>query len=271
MLRTKTVTASLRCAEGRPFGSVVARPHQQVDCVLLNAQEHCALPESLAGYEAALRAAGVGLVRVSAGPLPWAKTILIPACLALPSEAAREVAAQLKDGSCVVLESGAGFAAPKEFAAHQEWLREAWSVEVKAPVDLWKAERRSALRRRSNNQLGDDCRLPIADRRLSIKNSHCNFLNRQSSIENRQFPSPLAPYVDFHWPLKVKVRDFSRAVPVSADAEHIVGWCGHWPIASKQTAGNGTLVFLGSPLGPALWAGDAEAHRWLRKVLDVRR
>jgi len=202
----------------------------------------------LAGYESALSVAGVRFVKASASPLPHAKTILIPACVALPSETATEVVAALKGGSCIVLESGAGFATPKDFAAHQEWLRKSWSVEVEAPVDLWKHS--NSRPRTSKWEFPDD--------------------NRQSAIDNRQFQSPVAPYLDFHWPLKVKVRDFSRIVPVSTPAEQVVGWCGDWPIASKQTLGKGALVFLGSPVGPALRAGDAEANRWLSQVLRVR-
>src|SRR5262249_28124569 len=82
--------------------------------------------------------------------------------------------------------------------------------------------------------------------------------------------SPLAFYVDLDWPLRVKVRDFSYLVPVEAPAEQIVGWWGDYPIASKQTVGEGTLLFLGSPVGPALGAGDNEAYRWLRKVLTQK-
>jgi len=31
--------------------------------------------------------------------------------------------------------------------------------------------------------------------------------------------------------------------------------------------GRGNLIVLGSPLGPALWAGDIEARQWLRAVI----
>jgi hypothetical protein len=243
-----------------PLGEAVACACEKVDCVLLNAREHCALPESLAGYESALSVAGVRFVKASASPLPHAKTILIPACVALPTKTATEVAAALKGGSCIVLESGAGFATPKDFAAHQEWLLNVWSVKVQPRVDLWK---------RRNNWVGNaNCRFSIDDFRLRRSKWDLSNGNRQSTIANRQFPSPAAPYLDFHWPLKVKVRDFSCVVPVSTPAEQVIGWCGDWPIASKQTLGKGALVFLGSPVGPALRAGDAEAHRWLSQVLN---
>lgn len=81
--------------------------------------------------------------------------------------------------------------------------------------------------------------------------------------------------MDYVWPTPAKVRDFSRAVPVSTGASsvttrsmcEVIGWIDGWPVAAKRKVGKGTLVFLGSPLGPALWSGDREAHRWLGEVL----
>jgi hypothetical protein len=207
------------------------------DCVLLDAQEYGALPESLAGYQSALTAGGARFLRTSAGPLPYSKTVIVPACLALRSEVTQEIAVALRGGSRVVLESGAAFTTRPEFAAHQEWLRNYWSVRVEAPIDLWNDKVRDP---RSQGLVG-------------------------------QGPSPLAarvPYVDFRWPFRTKIRDFSRVVPVSALPEQVVASCGHWPVASRYAKGKGTLVFLGSPLGPALLAGDAEAHRWLRAILE---
>jgi hypothetical protein len=75
------------------------------------------------------------------------------------------------------------------------------------------------------------------------------------------------PYVDYVWPLATKVRDFSRVVPVARQQAGIIGWINGLPVALKRKVGRGTFIFLGSPLGPALWTGDAEAHRWLGKLL----
>ena len=222
-----------------PTGLLVASACEPADCVLLDAQEHGPLPESLAGYQSALAAGGARFLRISGGPLPYSRTIIVPACLALPPELSQEIAAALTGGSRVVLESGAGFATRQEFAAHKEWLRDYWSVRVEAPVDLWRPRKDLPERPRS--------RAPLAV--------------RHSPIPAR------VPYVDFHWPFRTKLRDFSRVVPVSALPEHVVASCEHWPVASKQNKGEGTLVFLGSPLGPALLAGDSEAHRWLRAII----
>ena len=220
-----------------PRGHVAATWLEPPDCVLVDAQQQCALPESLAGYESALAADGARFFRTSAGPLPYSKTIIVPACLALRPEITQEIVAALKGGSRVVLESGAGFAMLSDFAGHQEWLRSYWNVRVEAPIDLWRA---------GNGQLGD-----------------------QRSRSGRSPLAARAPYVDFHWPFRTKVRDFSRVLPVSTLEEHVVASCGHWSVASKRTIGEGTLVFLGSPLGPPLLAGDAEAHRWLRAIIAL--
>ncbi len=75
------------------------------------------------------------------------------------------------------------------------------------------------------------------------------------------------PYMDYDWPLAVKVRDFSRVVPVDAPAREVIGRASGLPVALRRRVGRGSLVFLGSPLGPALWAGDAEARRWLGEIV----
>src|SRR6266700_7619012 len=71
------------------------------------------------------------------------------------------------------------------------------------------------------------------------------------------------PYVDYTWPRPAKVRDFSRVVPLGRQAGEVIAWVDGLPVALKRSSGRGKLIFLGSPLGPALWAGDSEARRWL--------
>jgi hypothetical protein len=72
-----------------------------------------------------------------------------------------------------------------------------------------------------------------------------------------------SPYVDYHWPVVTKVRDFSRIVRVDPGDGEIVAWFHDLPVAAKRRIGKGTLVFLGSPLGPHLLSADREASRWL--------
>ena len=75
------------------------------------------------------------------------------------------------------------------------------------------------------------------------------------------------PYVDYSWPDAARVRDFSRVVPVGDQEAEVIAHADGLPVALRRAVGDGTLIFLGSPLGPALWAGDREARRWLFDVV----
>jgi hypothetical protein len=76
-----------------------------------------------------------------------------------------------------------------------------------------------------------------------------------------------APYVEYVWPCVAMVRDFSRVIPVAAAAgAEVIASARLLPVAAKKRVGKGMLVFLGSPLGPALLAGDLEARKWLRSL-----
>ena len=77
------------------------------------------------------------------------------------------------------------------------------------------------------------------------------------------FGSQRIPYVDYTWPSPAKVRDFSRVVPLGRQSGEVIARVDGLPVALKRQTGRGRLIFLGSPLGPALWAGDVEARRWL--------
>jgi hypothetical protein len=74
------------------------------------------------------------------------------------------------------------------------------------------------------------------------------------------------PYVEFTWPRRTMVRDFSRVVPPAEQPGEIIAWAGDLAVGFRRSVGKGTLIYLGSPIGPALWAGDAEARRWLYTV-----
>ena len=79
--------------------------------------------------------------------------------------------------------------------------------------------------------------------------------------------SPRVPYVDFTWPLPTKTRDFSRIVSLAAHESEVIGRVDSLPVALKRKVGGGTLIFLGSALGPHLRAGDQEARAWLRALV----
>ena len=77
------------------------------------------------------------------------------------------------------------------------------------------------------------------------------------------------PYVDYTWPYPAKLRDFSRVVPLERrpHAAEVIASADGLPVALRRHSRRGTLIFLGSPLGPALWAGDAEVRSWLEDAI----
>jgi hypothetical protein len=88
------------------------------------------------------------------------------------------------------------------------------------------------------------------------------------SLWPRRASADGSPYVDYSWPVAVRVRDFSRVVPVTSHQprDTIIARVRDVPVALMRRVGSGTLIFLGSPLGPALHSGDAEARQWLADV-----
>lgn len=76
-------------------------------------------------------------------------------------------------------------------------------------------------------------------------------------------PKGRVPYVDYHWPVSVKIRDFDRVVPVCAPAREVIATVDGIPVAARRRK----LIFLGSPIGPALLAGDREAHFWFKTLM----
>ncbi len=73
-----------------------------------------------------------------------------------------------------------------------------------------------------------------------------------------------APYLRYQWPASAMVRDFSRLIPVDCEGGENIAYFQELPVAAKRHAESGTLVFLGSPLGPHLLAGDREARIWFK-------
>ena len=91
----------------------------------------------------------------------------------------------------------------------------------------------------------------------------------QIRVEAARFKSRGVPYVDYAWPYPTKIRDFSRVVPVGDQPGEVIARVDGLPVALKRQVGAGTLIFLGSPLGPALWAGDTEARQWLSRLFSL--
>jgi hypothetical protein len=70
------------------------------------------------------------------------------------------------------------------------------------------------------------------------------------------------PYVDYHWPVQAKIREFAPTKLTPAPEDQIIAtFLGH-PVGLRRRVGDGTLVTLGSPLGPLFLSGDFDAARW---------
>jgi hypothetical protein len=214
-------------------------PEREFSCALLDLREHCVLRESLQGYQA--------VIADEQNYVPEAKTCsqwrcrmaILPGVGAMDSATIRLLFDLLEAGTHVLLESGAGFVSPADFAVHQRILHRCFDLAIEPRVDLWSGkapENRLFARRAKPHQ--------------------------RSNVDSRE---PV-PYVNYVWPREASVRDFSRVIPVSANAKDVIGRVGPLPVAMKRRFANGTLIFLGSPLGPALRAGDPEARSWLRLV-----
>jgi hypothetical protein len=201
------------------------------ECALLDLGEYCCIRESLSGYESALADLNARWRRADARSVSRCAVLIVPGALEIQPSVARLVLSCAQRGATVILESGAGFAAEG-------------GPELRA--------HRDALRDYLDLRIDPPVQL---------------WLRRSGSRG--------LPYVDYTWPSSAKVRDFSRVMPLArqereADGE-IIARVDGLPVALKRRSGLGTFVFLGSPLGPALWAGDAEARRWLFDVLTSRR
>jgi len=189
----------------------VARPtlrssSSDASVVVLDLAEHCALRESLAGYE-----------RASAGLVSRRPLLIVPAAGAIPAAAVHQITNCLRAGGTVLLESGAGFADESRFQAHRDAVRNDLHVQVERP--------------------------------------------RHKSRD--------VPYIDYVWPYATKIRDFSRVVPLAEQPGEFIARADGHPVALTRRVERGTLIYLGSPLGPALWAGDAEAMQWLSRLFSL--
>ena len=100
--------------------------------------------------------------------------------------------------------------------------------------------------------------------------SHRAMLRDQFGIEVDRptplWPSASVPYVYYRWPLPAMVRDYGRAV-VLPEQDGVVARVNGIPVAMASRVRAGTVIFLGSPLGPALLFGDREARAWLTHLV----
>lgn len=100
------------------------------------------------------------------------------------------------------------------------------------------------------------------------------FLNRGATVLLEVFASdrriktePYFPYIEYDWPIRAKIREFAAVSLDPVPGDQVIGTLAQQPVALRRRAGRGTLVTLGSPLGPLLLSGDADARAWLAAFL----
>src|SRR5205809_1069319 len=108
-------------------------------CVLLDLNGGGCFRESASGFESALTSAGAPWMRADARWMVPSRCalLIVPAALEIPPPAVRAIVSCLQAGASVIVESGAGFAANREFRAHRVALRDYLQLQIEAPVDLW--------------------------------------------------------------------------------------------------------------------------------------
>ena len=67
-------------------------------------------------------------------------------------------------------------------------------------------------------------------------------------------------YIEYTWPLRRLVRDFSVATPVKCSPAEAIAEFGGVNVCAKRLIGKGGIIFLGSMLGPGLLSEEREAH-----------
>ena len=234
------VTVATLCSF-RAMGSdtLASRSDRDLDCVLLDLDSKCVLPESLRGYQAALADEHNCIAEAEFDQLSRCRIAIVPGVGAIDPAIACTLSTLLQGGTNVLLESGAGFLPVSEFTAHQKMLNRYFGITIGSPVELWSA--------------------------ASADDAQVTYRRRQRS-RTKPTSRESVPYVNYLWPQETNVRDFSRVIPVLERERNVIGKIGALPVALKRRVANGTLIFLGSPMGPALRTGDPEALSWLRLI-----
>jgi hypothetical protein len=74
------------------------------------------------------------------------------------------------------------------------------------------------------------------------------------------------PYVEYVWPVRVKIREFEPVELTPGPGDEIIATFSGQPVGLRRRTGDGVLITLGSPLGPVFLAGDPDARRWLNEL-----
>jgi hypothetical protein len=107
---------------------------------------------------------------------------------------------------------------------------------------------------------------------LILESGLCFMPQDQAALQGRvlrdvfglNVETPLASrdgYVEYAWPVRRLVRDFSMFTPVKCSRAETIAEFRGASVCAKRRVGRGGIVFLGSMLGPGLLAEEREAHQ----------
>jgi hypothetical protein len=235
-----TAAASLCAIPSLGFAASKSGARTGAGCTLLDLESNCVLPESLGGMRSALGATLRHITEIAlsgAGPV-----VVVPGAGTVRAETFVAVADLVERGATVFWESGAAFLSANDFARQQALTLEHFAISMERPIDVWS---------QSASQKGS----------IGPKN--------QTARGARAIGHAQVPYVAYRWPGEVRIRDFSCVIPVSAENGRAIA---HWreiPVAWRKQIGTGTLIFVGSPIGPALHSGDSDATSLVRSLINV--
>jgi hypothetical protein len=207
---------------------------------LLDLESNCVLPESLGGMRAALGSSHRCIAASDLVSSDVDGALIVAAAGSTKPETFSAVAELLARGAMVLWESGAAYLSAGDFVQQQALTKEHFGVSIGEPVEIW----------------------PLARSRESRTGATIEGARANRAIGHEQIP-----YISYRWPQEAHVRDFSRVLPVSGAKGQAIAYWGNMPVAISKNVGEGALVFLGSPLGPALLAGDLEAHQLFRSIV----
>lgn len=79
-------------------------------------------------------------------------------------------------------------------------------------------------------------------------------------LELREPIASRGSYIEYTWPLRRLVRDFSMFTTIECSRAERIAEFGGAAVCAKRRIGRGGIIFLGSMLGPGLLAEEREAH-----------
>jgi hypothetical protein len=159
--------------------------------------------------------------------------------------------------------------APTNALAEESWRGYRRCLDFNCPTRIVIVPAFQELSPEQWSALKDEAGLVILESGLAFATeseiaSHATALETHVGIRilGRAQPSGLR-YIRYRWPVAVLVREFGPAITVQGEAIATVS-------GQSVAARRSNVIYLGSPLGPLLLAGDLQAQAWLDAVTRIR-